>query len=101
MDTADQTFPAKPRRSVIPPALLWFVFCAGLALQYFSPHLAVEHDSFVIPQTAMKPGSAIDPRALVRRERLIQGASAGLVLAGAVGLALWYRELLQRSFSRK
>ena len=99
MDTAG--IPAQTRRSVVKPALLWLLFCAGLGLQFFSPHLKVEHDSFVIPQSAMKAGSVIDPRALVHRERLIQGASAGLVLVGTIGLAICYREALRRSLSRK
>jgi hypothetical protein len=101
MDPANQAIAVKPRRSVVKPTLLWLVFCAGLALQLLSPHLRVEHDSFVIPESAMKAGSVIDPRALVHRERLIQGASAGLVLLGAVGLAICYREPLMRSLSRK
>jgi len=101
MDTADQAIPPKARRSAVIAALLWLLFCAGLSLQLLSPHLRVEHDTFVIPQTAVKAGSVIDPRALVHRERLIQGASAGLVLVGAVGLAICYREPLMRSLSRK
>jgi hypothetical protein len=101
MDTAPQPTAGKPRRSIIKPALLWVFFGAGLALQAFSPHLAIEHDSFVIPADAVRPGSVIDPRALVKRERLIQGTSAALVLIGVAGLGIWYRESLVRSLSRK
>ena len=81
--------------------LLWLVFFLGLSLQAFSPHLAIEHNSFVIPADAASRGSVIDPRALVNRQRFMEGASAALVLAGVVGLGIWYRDELVRSLLRK
>lgn len=101
MDTADPRKTRRRRRTIVVPALLWLLFCAGLALQVFSPHLAIEHNSFVILAKDAPPGSVVDPRALVNRERSIQATSAALVLVGAIGLGIWYRESLMRSLSGK
>jgi len=78
------------------PLLLWAIFLAGLALQLFSPHLRIAHDAFVISPDLVTPGSVVDPHALVQRERMIQLYSALLVLAGAIGLGLYYRRSLLR-----
>ncbi len=88
-------------RSAFLPASLWIIFCAGLAVQFFSPHLPIEHNSFIISADVVPPGAVIDPRALVNRQRHMQATSAVLVLVGVIGLAIWYREALSRSLTRK
>ena len=97
----DDAAAGRQRRRPVVPLLLWLVFCLGLMLQAFSPHLAIEHNQFVIPADVMSRGSAVDPRALVNRQRFMEGASAALVLVGAVGLGIWYRDELLRNLSRK
>jgi hypothetical protein len=88
--------PNRDKTSLLVPLSIWAVFLTGLLLQLFSPHLQVAHDSFVIPADVMSRGSPVDPHALVRQERMIQLSSALLVLAGAIGLALFYRRTLFR-----
>ena len=97
VEMAEGTAAGKQRKLMI--ALVWLVFVAGLALQAFSPHLTVEHNTFVVSSDSVPAGSVIDPRSLVQRERYFQAASAALVLIGALGLAFAYREVLRRSFS--
>jgi hypothetical protein len=99
MENPDISLDRSVNRSLL-PALLWLSFCAGLIVQIFSPHLPVEHNSFVISAGLVPPGSVIDPRALVSRQRFMQASSAALVLVGAIGLAIWYRETLSRSLTR-
>ena len=91
----------RSKRPFVAQILIWGLFVGGLVLQFFSPHLEIAHDSFVIPSNVNRPGMAIDPRALVKRERWIQVCSAVLVLAGTTGLALYYRRTLVRSFVGK
>jgi hypothetical protein len=88
------------RRRILLLAALWLLFAAGLAMQAFSPHLAIEHGSFVIPESANASGAAIDPRELVQRQRFMQAISAALVVAAVIGLGICYREVLSRSLSR-
>jgi NhaP-type Na+/H+ or K+/H+ antiporter len=88
------------KRSILLPAALWLLFAAGLILQAFSPHLAIEHNSFVIPESVYAPGSTIDPRALVQRQRYMQGLSALLVVVSVIGLGIRYRRVLSQSLSR-
>jgi NhaP-type Na+/H+ or K+/H+ antiporter len=97
--TASDLPPNRQRNSLLIPISIWAVFLAGLMLQLFSPHLQIDHNSFVIPQDLINQGVPIDPRALVRQERVIQICSALLALAGAIGLALYYRRALSRSWS--
>lgn len=92
---------ARDKRSVLLPTVLWLLFAAGLVLQIFSPHLAIEHNSFVIPESIAAPGSTIDPRALVQRQRIMQGSSALLMVIAVVGLGIRYREALSESLSWK
>jgi len=87
--------------SFLVPLAIWSVFLIGLLLQLFSPHLQIAHDSFVIPQDLVHTGTPLDPHALVQKERIIQSFSGILVLAGAVGLALFYRRTLLLSLSGK
>jgi NhaP-type Na+/H+ or K+/H+ antiporter len=91
--------PKADKTSLLFQLSIWTVFLAGLFLQFFSPHLQVAHDSFVIPPALMAQGLPIDPRALIRQERMIQLCSAFLVLVGAIGLALYYRRSLFRYLS--
>ena len=92
---------AEVRHKVMLQALMWLLFATGLALQLFSPHLAVEHNSFVIPASASAPGSSIDPRALVQRQRYMQGSSALLVVLAVIGLGIQNRKLLSQSLFRR
>ncbi len=101
MDKAEQTGSSSGKRSFVVPALLWLVFTAGLVLQAFSPNLAIEHNAFVIDENSVPRGSVVDPQKLVNRQKSIQGASAALVIVGAVGLAVWYRRALTRSLTGK
>jgi len=72
-----------------------------LAVQVFSPHLPIEHNSFLVSEDVVPAGSVVDPRALVNRQRSMQATSAVLVLIGVIGLAIWYREALSRSLTRR
>ena len=87
------------RPSLALPICIWAVFAAGLLLQLFSPHLQIAHNAFVMPADAVSRGLPVDPRALVQRERMVQVCSALLALSGAIGLAVYYRRTLVRSFS--
>ena len=84
--------PNKP--SLLIPILIWAIFLSGLLLQFFSPHLRIDHDAFLMPPDSTGHGLPIDPQALVRRERMIQLLSAFLSVTGAVCLALYYRRTL-------
>jgi hypothetical protein len=99
MESSDRS-PNRNRPSPLVPLVIWAVFFSGLLLQLFSPHLRISHDSFVIPQDAVSQGSVIDPRALIAKERTIQLCSALLTLAGAIGLAVYYRRTLLKYVSR-
>jgi hypothetical protein len=101
MDNLETPIANRSRRSILVPMLLWLVFGAGLSVQAFSPHLPIEHNSFVISADVVPAGSVLDPRALINRQRLMQAISAMLVLVGAAGLAIWYREALSRSLTRR
>ena len=92
--TSSDMPPNTKKPSLLIPSLIWAVFLSGLLLQWFSPHLRIEHDAFVMPQDAAARGVPIDPQALVRRERMIQLSSAFLSVTGAVCLALYYRRSL-------
>lgn len=76
------------------PLFIWAIFLLGLSLQLLSPHLRIEHDSFVMPADGISRGVPIDPRALVKQQKTMQLCSALLSLAGALGLALYYRRAL-------
>ena len=95
MDSSERPAPSS-KKSLWLPLLLWAIFVAGLALQLFAPHLGIAHNAFVIPPGLATHGSAVDPRALVQKEKMMQLSSALLVLAGAIGLALYYRRSLLR-----
>jgi hypothetical protein len=86
--------PTRNRSSILPPLFLWVVFFTALVLQLFSPRLKIAHDSFVIPAEVLRSRSVVDPRALVKRERVIQLCSAVFAIAGASGLAFYYRRSL-------
>ena len=76
--------------------LLWVIFGAGLLVQVLAPRLKIEHNAFVIPPALMSPGKAIDPEAIVAREKRMQLLSGLLTLGGALGLAFYYRDTLIR-----
>jgi len=80
---------------------IWSIFLSGVLLQLFSPHLQIAHNAFVIPPDLIRAGTPLDPRALVQQEKAIQLSSALLVLAGATGLAVFYRRTLLMHLSGK
>ncbi|HZU27652.1 MAG TPA: hypothetical protein VFA04_19130 [Bryobacteraceae bacterium] len=67
--------------------VLWAVFAFGLLLQSAAPHLRIAHNSFVIPSELTARG-AINPAAIIARDRIVQSLSAILTFSGALGLAL-------------
>jgi|SRR5271163_4555445 len=79
------------------PAMLWTVFAMGLLAQFFSPHLKIEHNAFVMPPELLVPGKPISPSDIVAKERVVQSVSAVLTLCGALGLGRCY---WQRLFGR-
>jgi hypothetical protein len=88
--------PDQTKKSPLVPLAIWAVFLAGLLLQAFSPHLRIDHDSFVMPADGISRGVPIDPRALVKQQKTMQLCSALLAVAGAAGLAIYYRRTLFR-----
>jgi hypothetical protein len=80
------------------PLILWAVFAMGLIVQAFAPRLKIENGAFVIPVVLTSSSPPASPAELVARERTLQTLSAALTLAGAVGLAYYYRDLIKRRF---
>ena len=80
--------------------LLWAIFLAGVAVQWFAPRLKIENNAFVIPPTLTSNArEGIRPDQIVARERRLQLLSAILTVGGALGLGLWYRRDFVRSHS--
>jgi hypothetical protein len=75
-------------------ALFWMTFGMGLLVQFFSPHLKIERNAFVMPSSVHAGVKTISPSEIVGRERTIQSISAVLTVGGALGLALHYRRRL-------
>jgi hypothetical protein len=71
----------------------WALFAAGLLVQLFSPHLKIEDNRFVLP-TSLASNAEIDPAGIIAHARRMQILSGFLTTAGAIGLALCYREVL-------
>lgn len=85
------------RRRWRTPAILWAVFGIGLLVQAFAPRLRIENGAFVIPAVLTSGSQPTAPAEIVTRERWLRALSAALTLAGALGLAHYYRgSLLNR-----
>ena len=74
--------------------LLWSIFIVGLLVQGPAPRLKIERNAFVMPQAMTSGGKEINPAELVERERRMQLLSLILTVTGAVGLGVYYREVL-------
>src|ERR1051326_2362889 len=86
------------RRPWRTPLILWAVFGMGLMVQAFAPRLKIENGAFVIPGALTSSSPPIVPAEIVKRERALKTLSAVLTLAGALGLAYYYRGLIKRPF---
>ena len=86
--------PRRPWRKLI----LWAVFGMGLILQAFAPRLKIENGAFVIPGVLTSSSPPTAPAEIVARERTLQTLSAVMTLAGALGLAYYYRGMIKRPF---
>ncbi len=76
--------------------LLWTIFGMGLLVQALAPRLKIANHTFVIPQAPTSRSEAINPGAIIARERVMQLISAILTVSGALGLGLYYRHVLVR-----
>ena len=81
--------------------LCWLVFAAGLLVQFFSPHLKVSNEAFVIPPEMAAARNAIRLDEIVARQRRMQLLSILFTVSGALGLAFLYRDVLIGAASRR
>jgi|SRR5215469_11475204 len=72
----------------------WVVLALGVLCQAFGPHLKIKNNKFVLPTSLLAFSQDIRPAEIVARERRLQIVSGILTLAGTLGLALCYREVL-------
>ena len=79
----------------------WAMFAAGVLLQLLGPHLKIANRAFVIPQKLTTEGNNIRLVEIIARQRQTQVISALLVLGGATGLAILYRDILTGKASRR
>src|SRR5215471_12515510 len=79
----------------------WLMFGAGLLLQLLGPHLKIANRAFVIPQKLTTEGNNIRLVEIIARQRQMQVISGLLVLSGAIGLAVLYRDTLTGKASRQ
>ena len=77
-----------------PHVLFWVVLALGVLCQAFGPHLKIKNNKFVLPASLASSSQDVRPAELVARERRWQSVSGVLTRAGALGLALCYREAL-------
>jgi hypothetical protein len=81
--------------------ICWLIFAAGVLLQLFGPHLKIANRAFVIPPKLTTQGNNIHLVEIIAGQRRMQVISALLVLGGAVGLAVLYRDTLTGKASRQ
>jgi len=81
--------------------LCWLVFAAGLLIYLLAPHLKISNGAFVIPPTLTAGANEIRPAEIVARQRRMQLISALLIVSGALGLAVLYRDILTGRTSRR
>jgi len=73
---------------------LWGIFAVGVLIEIASPRLKIENNAFVMPPISGGQAAALQPGALVRRERWTRGVSGVLTLGGALALGVFYRRTL-------
>jgi hypothetical protein len=81
-------------------ALLWSGLAAGLILQSFAPHLAIENNMFAVPERDASGRPINDPISLVEKDRRMLLWSAVLTSAAAIGLCVLYRDRVFQRHSR-
>jgi hypothetical protein len=81
--------------------LCWLLFAAGLLVQLISPRLKISNRAFVIPPQMAAGKNPIRLVEIIGRQREVQVISALLVLSGAIGLAVLYRDTLTGKASRQ
>src|SRR5262249_3937339 len=81
--------------------LCWLTFATGLITQLLGPHMKIANRAFVIPPKLTTEGNNIRLVEIIARQREIQVISALLVLSGAIGLAVLYRDTLTGKASRE
>src|SRR5262249_26118953 len=79
----------------------WVMFAAGVLLQLLGPHLKIANRAFVIPQKLTTEGNNIRLVEIIARQRQTQVISALLVLSGAIGLSVLYRDSLTSRASQR
>jgi hypothetical protein len=77
--------------------LLWVIFGAGLLVQSYGPHVKITNNTFVIPPSLVSGGKDIHPAEIIAYERSKHLVSGILTVGGALGIALYYRNLLVSS----
>ena len=79
----------------------WLMFAAGLLIEVFGPHMKIANRAFVIPQKLTTEGNNIRLVEIIARQREAQVISALLVLSGAIGLSVLYRDSLTSRASQR
>jgi hypothetical protein len=74
--------------------LLWVIFGAGLLVHAYGPHVKIMNNTFVIPPSLVSEGKDIDPAEIIAYERSKHLVSGILTVGGALGIALYYRNLV-------
>lgn len=74
--------------------LVWAIFGAGLLVHAYGPHVKIMSNTFVIPPSLVSEGKDIDPTEIIAYERSKHLVSGILTVGGALGIALYYRNLL-------
>jgi len=77
--------------------MLWIIFGIGPLLPILGPRLEIANNTFVIPHSLISEGKDLQPAKLVADERTNQLLSAILTIGGALGLGLYYRNILVSS----
>jgi len=81
--------------------LCWLMIAGGLLVQLLGPHLKISNRVFVIPPRLTAGEKDIRLVELIARQRRMQVISALLMLSGAIGLAVLYRNILTGKASRQ
>ena len=97
LSSLSATVPPSGRRHRWLAVLLWLIFGAGLLVHAYGPHVKITNDTFVIPPSLVSGGEHIDPAVIIAYERSKHLVSGILTVGGALGIALYYRNLLVSS----
>jgi hypothetical protein len=77
--------------------MLWIILGTGPLVPILGPRLEIANNTFVIPQSLISERKDIQPAKLVADERTNQLLSAIFTIGGALGLGLYYRNILVSS----